>query len=251
MTWIVTPEWTPLLIAIYTGIFFIVIGSGYAERKGLMTVKYSKFRPGTGISSRTGMFIIYFLPFLFHIPAVMYFVKEPLTQVQMIFSAAILLHFAKRCYEVLFIHKYSGPIDVSTVIQITSGYSFVSVYAAYLFQWALAEIDFLHIAGVLLFVIGQSGNFYHHKLLANLRESETGYFIPRGGLFEQVACPHYFFEVIAWVGIALISRHVDMFLLALMMGNYLSGRSVKVRDWYLEKFPDYPQQRKVIFPYLY
>jgi hypothetical protein len=251
MTWIITPEWTSTTLAIYVGVFFVALLSGLVERKGLMSVNYSKFRTGSGMSSRLGMFIIYFVPFLAHLPAVIYFSKEPFVLPQILFSTAILIHFAKRSYESLFVHKYSGPIDASTVFQITAGYSAVSIYAAYLLPNSLKNIDALAYIGVLLFLVGQFFNFYHHKLLADLRESQTGYFIPKGALFEQVTCPHYFFEVLSWIGIALMSRQIEMFLLAVMMGSYLSGRSAKARAWYLEKFPDYPKNRKNIIPYLY
>lgn len=254
MTWLITPPWTNLSIAIYSGALLMALLSGFIERKGLMSVNYSKFRTGSGMSSRLGMFIIYFVPFLVHIPAVFYFVKLPwwdLSPVQMIFSAAILIHFAKRSLECLFVHEYSGPIDASTVFQITAGYSAVSIYAAYLLPWTLKQMDALVYVGFVIFLIGQFFNFYHHKLLADLRKNAQDYFIPKGALFEKVTCPHYFFEVLAWIGIALISRQIDMFLLALMMGSYLTGRSAKASAWYLEKFSEYPKDRKNIFPYLY
>lgn len=38
------------------------------------------------------------------------------------------------------------------------------------------------------------------------------------------------------MGIALISRHLDMYLLALVMATYLFARSVKQGEWYEQKF---------------
>lgn len=250
---IVTPAWTATSIAVYLAIAFIALASGFVERKGLLTISYSKFRAGSGMQmdSRLGMLLIYFVPFLAHIPAVMLFNGEPLVQAQQVFSLAILIHFAKRCYEVLVVHKYSGPIGVATVVQITAGYTAVAVYSAYLLPFVPIQVDAFMIVGVVLFTFGQVFNFYHHKLLAKLRESESGYFIPHGAFFEKVSCPHYFFEVMAWIGIALIARHIDMFLLALMMGSYLTGRSAKASEWYREKFPEYPKDRKNIFPYIF
>ncbi len=250
---IVTPEWTPLTIAVYLFIACVCIASGFVERMALMNVSYSKFRKEEGMQmdSRLGMLLIYGIPFLAHVPAVMLFNSEPLVQAQQVFSLAILIHFAKRCYEVLVVHKYSGPIGVASVVQITGGYTAVSIYSAYLLPFIPFQIDAVMVMGVILFTFGQIFNFYHHKLLANLRESESGYFIPRGGFFEKVTCPHYFFEVMAWIGIAMISRHIDMFLLALMIGSYLTGRSAKASEWYREKFSDYPDSRKNIFPYVF
>lgn len=50
--------------------------------------------------------------------------------------------------------------------------------------------------GIITFLVGETIVMYHHQLLADLRRGKTGkdakkYAIPRGGLFELVACPHY------------------------------------------------------------
>ena len=52
-------------------------------------------------------------------------------------------------------------------------------------------------AGIVLWILGESINFYHHVILANLRPSSTssGYVIPSGGLFHYIVCPHY----LGWV----------------------------------------------------
>ncbi|MFS8005095.1 putative 3-oxo-5-alpha-steroid 4-dehydrogenase (NADP(+)) [Helianthus anomalus] len=61
--------------------------------------------------------------------------------------------------------------------------------------------------GLILFILGISGNFYHHNLLSKLRNNnEKEYKIPRGGLFDLVICPHYLFEIIIFIGISFISR---------------------------------------------
>ena len=62
------------------------------------------------------------------------------------------------------------------------------------------ELSSNHIAiaaGIVLWILGESINFYHHAILANLRLSGTssGYVIPSGGLFKFVVCPHY----LGWV----------------------------------------------------
>ena len=70
--------------------------------------------------------------------------------------------------QVLFIHKYSGCMVLDSVIQISSGYFVATtsmIYSQHLTQ-GLAEpaID-LKYYGVVLFVIGITGNFYHHYML--------------------------------------------------------------------------------------
>ncbi|NGY05759.1 DUF1295 domain-containing protein [Solimonas terrae] len=220
---------------------------GVAEYRGWFQLEYSKFRPTQGgMSSRLGMFILYFVP----IPVHLWFAAAYLghaTLAQWLLCAAMVGHFAKRCLEVLFLHKYSGPIGRFTVVQITLIYSLASALGGYLFAQAPA-LDGLFANGTLLFLIGEAGNYVHHKMLADLRARRSGYFIPQAGLFRLVTCPHYFFEIIAWVGIALMSHQWAMLLLALAMHNYLAARAWKTRQWYRSRFADYPPARKCMTP---
>merc|ERR1712070_821433 len=126
-------------------------------------------------------------------------------------------------------------------------------------------------AGILLFVVGQIGNLYHHWLLATMRRpaaaastsadraaggsapaQEKAYVIPRGGLFELVTMPHYFFEILAWIGIALSTQQLNAFLAAAGMASYLSGRAVATSRWYQSKFGnDWPVQRRHLVPFIF
>ena len=76
------------------------------------------------------------------------------------------------------------------------------------------------------------------------------YFIPRGGLFKHVICPHYLFEIITWLGIALLSRHLAAWLILLFVFDYLSARAIRTLAWYRERFKDFPIERKAIFPFI-
>lgn len=220
---------------------------GVAEYKGWCQLEYSKFRPTQGgMSSRLGMFILYFVP----IPTYLWFAigyLDHATPTQWLLSAAMIGHFAKRCLEVLFLHKYSGPIGVLTVVQITLIYSLASALGGYLFAQA-PQLDALFALGGVAFLIGEIGNFTHHKILADLREQQSGYFIPQAGLFRVVTCPHYFFEIVAWIGMALMSHQWAMLLLAFTMHNYLAARALKTRQWYRSRFADYPRGRKCMTP---
>ena len=112
--------------------------------------------------------------------------------------------------------------------------------------------------GVLVFAVGAASNFYHHHLLlSRLRAGGGGaggkkvYKIPRGGLFEFVACPHYFFEIVAFFGFAMISQ--TLYALAVAVGSlaYLAGRSSATRKWYASKFEDFPASIKALVPYVW
>merc|ERR1711920_450348 len=80
-------------------------------------------------------------------------------------------------------------------------------------------------AGLAMFGAGITGNFYHHWLLANLRKpGDKGYKIPTGGFFEYVAAPHYFMELIEWLGAAVVSQHLLCLLIFFAMTSYLTER---------------------------
>lgn len=60
--------------------------------------------------------------------------------------------------------------------------------------------------GLALFVFGELANFNTHLVLRDLRRpgsTERG--IPSGFGFSAVTCPNYFFEVVSWVGVYLVS----------------------------------------------
>lgn len=112
-------------------------------------------------------------------------------------------------------------------------------------------IDLKYI-GILLFLIGISGNFYHHYLLSRLRKDEDKeYKIPKGGMFVLVICPHYLFEIIGFIGVSFISQTLYSFSVSTGMVFYLTGRSYATKRWYLSKFDDFPRDLKALFPYLF
>ena len=64
----------------------------------------------------------------------------------------------------------------------------------------------LAVVSVIVFTWGSWHQFRCHKILADLRSSETMYGIPRGDWFEYVSSPHYTAEMVLYVGILLSSN---------------------------------------------
>lgn len=219
------------------------------------------------ISSRNGMLIIYtpaLIVSLISIILTMTLMKSP-SYYPSVSSVLCFLHFLKRDLEVLFLHKYSGSTPYSMAITIGVYYALVSL----LVISVSPSFDLLSLGegvltqnmkiGLILFFTGSTGNFYHHFLLAKLRSTkissteEKKYYPPTGGLFEYVAAPHYFFELIAWLGIAFASSHVNALLVFCSMSSYLCGRSVSQNKWNREKFTkeEWPRSRKNILPFIF
>eukprot|EP00526_Cylindrotheca_closterium_P019128 CAMPEP_0113646292 /NCGR_PEP_ID=MMETSP0017_2-20120614/24445_1 /TAXON_ID=2856 /ORGANISM="Cylindrotheca closterium" /LENGTH=225 /DNA_ID=CAMNT_0000558163 /DNA_START=53 /DNA_END=727 /DNA_ORIENTATION=+ /assembly_acc=CAM_ASM_000147 len=177
---------------------------------------YSKFAQGKTagekkrVSSRSGMLIIYvpanIVALLFMLSSSAY------TQAALM----CLIHFLKRNLEVLFLHKYSGTVELEVSQLIGSFYAFITFMICLVSR---SEVDpqVMQLAQA-LFCIGILGNFYHHYLLASLRKNgaasteQKEYHPPKGGFFEFVAAPHYLFELIGWLGIAFASQDMTAFL---------------------------------------
>lgn len=131
-------------------------------------------------------------------------------------------------------------------------YAITMVYAQRLATGVAEPVLDLKYPGVALFLLGIAGNFYHHLLLSKLRDKgNKGYKIPKGGLFRFVICPHYLFEIIELVGVALISQTIYAFSFALGSAMYLMGRSYATRKWYLSKFQNFPSEVRALIPYVF
>lgn len=244
------PTWNSVNLLLYAAFTLLALSMGIIEATGLKLMKYSKFRPQSGWHPRAGMFVLYFLPMLAALGVALPSLPG-FSLVQAIVLAALLGHFGKRCLEVLFLHKYAGPIDPFTTLAIASFYTLLAGMLSFLNLQPLPAPDAWFWLGLLLFLAGETGNFYHHKLLADLRRETNDYVIPRGGWFEYTACPHYLFEIVAWLGMALLSRHLFAWIAWLGMTGYLLARSRNTLAWYRQKFPEFPKDRKALLPFVW
>jgi very-long-chain enoyl-CoA reductase len=246
---VIIPEWTTFNIIFYSFCAILVLAIGPAEYYGMSMMSYSKFRKKEGIPAMYGMVIGYFMPIVvITLFAWSYLPKASFLQWALYLAVAI--HFTKRVLECFFLHQFSGPIDIFTTLVIASLYSFAAGLLGWTNSTSFPAPDVWSVLGILIFVVGISGNFLHHKLLADLRKNSLDYFIPKGGLFEYVACPHYLFEILCWLGFALISRHFAAWLILLFVTCYLTARALRGLRWYQEKFKDFPKDRKAILPFV-
>jgi 3-oxo-5-alpha-steroid 4-dehydrogenase 1 len=229
--------WTDQAMLWYGALVGFFVANAIMELTGITQIRYSKFRRGNGISTQLGTLIFDGTPMLFAIGYAMTLAATA-TPIQWIMSILFVLHFGKRCFEALFVHKYSGPIDVVSVVQITGFYSLAVWLGLFTTARITAAPDLITWIGLATFAAGTVINGYHHLLLANLRaRGSTEYVIPRGGLFAVIVCPHYLGELLAWLGIALVSRQLAMYIWFFGETAYLLIRSRNTLKWYRAKFP--------------
>ncbi|XP_009782383.1 uncharacterized protein LOC107812573 [Nicotiana tabacum] len=234
--------------------------AGFSEIKG-KHMQYSKFfvssksenEKKARIESKKGMLLLYSPAFLAGLASFAIFPNEDLRFA--LVSSALTIHFFKRVLEVLFVHKYSGSMDVEATTVISFSYflsTVTMIYGQHLSQGLPEPSIDLKYGGFIIFLVGIIGNFCHHYLLSNLRnKGEKEYKIPQGGLFNFVICPHYLFEILVFVGVSCISQTLYSISFTLGTMFYLMGRSIATRRWYQSKFDDFPKDIKALIPYIF
>lgn len=107
------------------------------------------------------------------------------------------------------------------------------------------------IIGLLVFLVGAAINIKSDNILLSLRKpGETGYKIPEGFLFKYISCPNLFGEITEWCGFALLTFNIAGFAFAIWTIANLTPRAIHHHQWYLEKFADYPKNRKALIPFV-
>ncbi|RFU32853.1 hypothetical protein B7463_g3525, partial [Scytalidium lignicola] len=219
---------------------------------------------GPQIPWRTVFVIEYFGPILMHTSFLLlrpyiYSNLTPLSLSQQLSAGMIILHFLKREYETLFVHKFSlNSMPARNIFKNSAHYWILSgLWIAY---WICAPnsytaqssptIDMVNMVGIALYLFGEIANAHTHRILSNLRSpggTERG--IPQGLGFNLVTCPNYFFEMLAWFGIAIVAKTWATAVFLVVAYVQMHIWAVKKEKAYRKEFPDkYKKKKYVIFP---
>ncbi|KAK5966354.1 3-oxo-5-alpha-steroid 4-dehydrogenase [Trichostrongylus colubriformis] len=110
---------------------------------------------------------------------------------------------------------------------------------------------FLTYIGMSMFAIGMFINIHSDSILRNLRKpGESGYKIPRGGMFEYVSGANFLGEIVEWSGFAIMSGSLPAVAFAIFTASNIGPRAIQHHQWYLNKFPDYPRDRRAVIPFV-
>jgi 3-oxo-5-alpha-steroid 4-dehydrogenase 1 len=105
--------------------------------------------------------------------------------------------------------------------------------------------------GIGLFFFGMYINRRADRTLARLRrDNPTEYSVPRGWLYDYVASPNYFGEILQWTGWAIATWSLAGLSFAFFTLSNLAPRAISHLRWYRETFPDYPRTRRAIVPFV-
>lgn len=169
----------------------------------------------------------------------------------------IVLHFIKREFETVSIHRFSSStMPAFNIFKNSAHYWLLSgLNIAY---WtysptsptqtrSLGPIAYL---GLALFVFGELANLNSHLVLRDLRPSGTTQRgIPKGLGFSLVTCPNYMFEMMAWTGIWLVNFSLSTGLFALVAGGQMAVWAMKKERRYRKEFGDkYKRKRFAMIP---
>ena len=127
-----------------------------------------------------------------------------------------------------------------------NGYYLFTLTGGYPNAWLLS-LPF--ISGLVLFISGLITTRWADRHLRNLRENgETGYSIPKSGLYRWISCPNYLGEIVEWSGWALATWSITGLAFAVWTAANLIPRARSNHQWYHQQFPDYPPVRKALIP---
>jgi len=171
------------------------------------------------------------------------------------------LHFAKRCLEVLFVHRYGQPKvpvfesfgEQIVYLGFAAGCGYC-VHANLSVPWRFGTPSTPVVALFsCVFLLGVVGNGICHWILAR-NDRKKGY--PDVFLFKLVTCPHYMCEVITWTAWLIITQTFAsaVFLLSTIITLTIFSRErwQQHRQFYdgKEGRPLYPPNRKALVPFI-
>jgi protein-S-isoprenylcysteine O-methyltransferase Ste14 len=107
------------------------------------------------------------------------------------------------------------------------------------------------IVGTTLFLVGMYIHTRSDHILRSLRDpGDTDYKIPIGGMYRFLSAPNYFGEILQWFGWAIATWSTAGLAFAVFTLANLLPRGLSHHRWYRDTYPDYPDGRKAVIPFL-
>ena len=182
--------------------------------------------------------------------------NQPRTGLQILFLGLWFSHYLPRAFVTPITMRGRGKRIPVVIVGLGFAYNSINGYlnGRFLFWFSSGFAadwwtDPRFVVGMSLFLGGAVVNRVSDFVLQHLRKpGESGYGIPRGGLFSFVSCPNYLGEIIEWLGWALMTWSLAGLAFATMSMANLIPRARTHHAWYQQHFPDYPQRRKALIP---
>ena len=160
---------------------------------------------------------------------------------QPIVTLLFLIHCVRRFYECL-VSKRS-----ESKMHITHYMIGILYYLHTSWAWDIIPSRNLLLGGS-IWLFGTKEQFKAHSYLRELRRSKQKYPLPNQGYFSNTACPHYFFEVILYLGMTIMSQfHFISLLVLIWVIVDLHLSATEQWKWYKRRY-DTPKRFKKWIP---
>ncbi|XP_047231332.1 polyprenol reductase [Girardinichthys multiradiatus] len=175
------------------------------------------------------------------------------------------VHSLRRLLECLFVSVFSD--GVMHLVQYLFGLGYYMVLGLTVLcsdQMAkgpgtlLSQLDWIHVAGFVLFIAASLLQHQSTVLLARLRKGKSGrvetlaHRVPEGGWFDLVSCPHYFAELLIYISLGFVLGGLSLtwwlVVLYVLFSQALAGQLC--HDLYISKYELYPKHRRAFIPFV-
>lgn len=181
--------------------------------------------------------------------------------VPMVFAAIWCIHYANRgWFFPLTIRTTPGQKGSFSITVVLAGWFVTGMHGFLNAQWFTDFGDHLttewltdprFLVGLAVYYSGYFLVLHSERVVRTLRDTPgPRYRIPFGGGFKLVTNPAYLGELVGWAGFALMTWSLAGVLIFCISAANLIPRAFQNHRWYLEKFDDYPKDRKVLVPYV-
>jgi len=172
------------------------------------------------------------------------------------------IHFAKRLFETLFIHRFShSTMPLSNLFKNCGYYWMFAAFIAYFNNhplYTVPSFGMLQIGiGFLGFALSEIGNFSIHVAFMKMRpagskkrEIPKPNSNPFTSLFNFVSCPNYTYEVYAWLFYSIMTQSLPALLFTAAGFYQMAVWAIGKHKAYRKEFPKYPKGRRAIIPLL-
>jgi len=221
---------------------------------------------GPQVAWRTVFLAEYFGPILIHalvyfLPQLVYRVDFEKSHVQRVALGLVLLHYLKREFETVFIHRFGNEtMPVFNIFKNSFHYwilgganiAYFLYHPKFTQHRSNLEVNICAVAIILCIL----GNFWTHIILRNLRPAGSNVRkIPRGFLFEYVSCPNYSLEILEWIIFAYMTQTLTAWIFTIIASGQMWIWAVQKHKRYRKEFDGkqgrdkYPY-RKVLIPFI-
>ncbi len=237
------------LLAVIVFISLFKITAGYGQHA---TKKW-----GPMINDKLGWFIMEIPTVIIYV--ILFLISGRKTQlVPVLFSMLFMMHYMYRSFVFPQLIRGNQPMPLSIIIM---GMVFNSINTYLQARWIMTlspgyEPNWMmkpaFIIGIILFFSGFFIHLHSDHIIRTLRKpGESAFKIPQGGMFRYVSCPSYLGEITEWTGWAIMTWSLSGLVFAIWTAANLGPRARSNHKWYRNNFPDYPEDRKTLIPFIY